>query len=258
MILRPCNAAPTTGEIIPAWQAVETAQQTAGDSFAMVTQPEHAVLAGDLAARFTAPPYPTPCEEVVRAIAWHDKGWAECDFPYTALVPPRQRASGRPRSFIAMKVGEFLAAWTRSIEACAGISPAAGAMVSAHFACLAQYRLAHVPDSEEDIREIREFLAAEGEREAALTRQAGRSPEEMSALLDLLQFCDLLSLYLCCGACAAVEFPQKFGGQAVRLRREGGAYVLTPTPFANGADLGINAWKYPAEPMPQPLAFLLR
>ena len=258
MILRPCHAAPATGEVIPVWQAVEAAQRAAGDTFTMVTQPEHAVLAGDLAARFTAPPYPTSCEEVVRAIAWHDKGWAECDFRYTALNPPEKRATDRPRSFIAMKPAEFLTAWTRSIDACAGISATGGAMVSAHFSFLARYRLANVADSGEDTRTIREFLASESAREAALALKSGRSPEEMRALIELLQFCDLLSLYLCCGACAEVEFPQKFGGRTVRLRREGGAYVLTPSPFAGGADLGINAWKYPADPVPQPLAFLLR
>lgn len=255
MIFRPMPEAPRPA-VVSAWSVVEAAQHRHADTFSIITQPEHASLAGDLAALFRRPPFPAPSGDIVRAIAWHDQGWADFDLPHTGLVSTTQLRGGRPRSFIDMDVVEFLVAWKRSIDDCARRSPAGGFMVSEHFCRLARYRLARVRDTAEDTGRLNSFLRAEDGRQSALMPQSGCSAVALGALTDLLQFCDLLSLYLCCGARDTVEFPQQFGGETVRVRYDGGVYRLTPSPFSAGCDLGANAWSYPGS-CPQPLAFLL-
>lgn len=255
MIFRPMPAAPGPS-VVPVWTVIEAAQRRPAGTFSLITQPEHASLAGDLAARFRRPPFPVPPDEIVRAIAWHDQGWAGFDLPHTGLASPPQRPGGRPRSFIDMEVVEFLVAWKRSIDDCARLSPTGGIIVSAHFCRLARYRLDRIHDTPDDTGRLNSFLRAEDARQSALLPPSGRSAGELRSLTDLLQFCDLLSLYLCCGARDTVEFPQHFGGETVRVRYDGGVYRFAPSPFTAGCDLGANAWSYPGS-CPQPLAFLL-
>jgi hypothetical protein len=110
---------------------------------------------------------------------------------------------------------------------------------------------------------LRAFLAHEAERQRRLQPQSGRSPAELEALLLVLQFCDLLSLYQCCGAGGAVEFPQQFAPGKVRMRRENQAFVLQPSPFrCSDSDpevsLGVQARRFPsAAAATTTLAFIL-
>ncbi len=258
MILRTNSPMNSGSEIVPAWDAVEATQRVPAESFTMITQPEHAALAGDLAARFTPGPFPQPTTEIVHAIAWHDQGWAVFDYPFTALVPPRQRIGAKPRSFIAMNPPDFVVAWTRSIEDCERISPRAGAMVSEHFCRLARFRQRRVQDPPRDALRIEEFLDREAHRQESLLPRVRMTRDELGEFTDLLQFCDLLSLYLCCGTSQAAGFPQKFGGRTVQIRYQDGEYVMTPSPFHAPVDVGVNRWKFPGGGMPQQLAILLR
>jgi hypothetical protein len=76
----------------------------------------------------------------------------------------------------------------------------------------------------------------------------------------LLQFCDLLSLYLCCGSNEDVEFPQRLAASPIRLRRNGGGFHLEPAVIQSGASLGVTARRYPmsqTEANVTTLAFLL-
>ena len=74
----------------------------------------------------------------------------------------------------------------------------------------------------------------------------------------MLQFCDVLSLYLCCGAAQDVEFPQRFGAKPIRLRREARAADqaavcrFEPSPFiGGGVDLAVLARRFPSDREPQ-------
>ena len=91
---------------------------------------------------------------------------------------------------------------------------------------------------------IRSFLADEQGRRAELVRSA---PDVASwnALLPALQFCDLLSLYLCCGSRQPVEFPQEFAGGRVRARYDDETCVLDPSPFATPWQARIDAVHHP-------------
>jgi hypothetical protein len=52
--------------------------------------------------------------------------------------------------------------------------------------------------------------------------------EEIEALIALLQFCDLASLYLCANPAAPVELPQILDGRRVQFCFEQGSYRMRP------------------------------
>jgi hypothetical protein len=85
------------------------------------------------------------------------------------------------------------------------------------------------------------------------------SAVEISVLIDVLQFCDQLSLYFCCGSQDSVEFPQKFNGGTIRLRREAELCRMEPPLFGQGVSLAVRARRYPAarEPSVMSIPILL-
>ena len=190
---------------------------------------------------------------MLEAIALHDAGWVQFDggtvrsqgtvSQGTAI--PVEKAS-RPLSFLDMSPSQFLRAWIGSIERAQQSSAIGGILVSYHFSRIAQSRLQTGNDSAEDSRSLNTFLCAETERRELLSRATQRSGQEVGALVDVLQFCDLLSLYLCCGAQQNIEFPQKFNGCTIRLRHEGDLCRTEPAIFAAGVSLGVTARRYPS------------
>jgi hypothetical protein len=242
MVLRPTSAAPPPqSSPQPAWTVIEETQHRAAREYLLITQPDHAALAGAIAAALGPPLLPELPAEVVGGISVHDDGWAEFD----ARTPS---VDGRPVSFIDLPPSTFLQAWRGSIERAAQEAPIAGAIVSRHFWRLGTGRLNSKQDTAEDERALREFLHQESARQDRLTR--GYERQEFEFLTDVLQFCDVLSLYLCCGATQDVEFPQSFSGSKVRLTRvenEAAAVCrLEPTPFRDGADVAVMSRRFPA------------
>jgi hypothetical protein len=253
MVLRPISAAaqPSSTSLQPAWPAIEETQHRAAREFLLITQPDHAALAGAIAAALGPPLLPELTAEVVQGIAVHDDGWAEFD----ARTPCQ---SGKPVSFIDLPPATFLQAWRGSIERAAEVAPIAGAIVSRHFWRLGTGHMKSKQDSPEDERALRQFLDQENARQERLTQ--GYVRREFEFLTDVLQFCDVLSLYLCCGAEQDVEFPQSFSGATVRLMRvqkESAAVCrFDPSPFRHGTDLAVMARRFPASGTVQ-LPFLL-
>ncbi len=250
MVLRPISAAPETQACSqPAWPVIEETQHRQVREYLLITQPDHAALAGAIAAVLGPPLLPELSPEVVQGIAVHDDGWARFD----ACMP-----SGKPVSFIDLPPSTFLQAWMGSIERAAEVAPIAGAIVSRHFWRLGTGRMNSKQDSPEDERALREFLSDENARQERLTR--GYERQEFEFLTDVLQFCDVLSLYLCCGAQQNVEFPQSFSGKKVRLQRvrEQAAAVcrFDPSPFRQGCDLAVMGRAFPGSGSVQ-LPFLL-
>jgi hypothetical protein len=241
MILRPLEPTPASRqEWVSAWPVVERLQRQKYESCWMITQPSHAALAGDLAARLTAPQLPKLEAELVRAIALHDAGWGIPD----AQAIMRGHA-GCPKSFLDVGVTEFVEAWTQSIETAQPVSPAGGYMVSRHFWRLAEHRLAHGDDTESDRKKLQSFLGRETARQKRLASKQARSADELELLTDVLQFCDLLSLYICSGARDSVQFPEYFG-TAARLSLVGESYRLDPALVASGAPFAVARLRHPA------------
>jgi hypothetical protein len=180
----------------------------------------------------------------VLAIAAHDDGWA----PFDAQVAV---AHGNPLSFLDFGPRDFLCAWGGSIERAEKIAPMGGAIVSEHFRRLAKNRLEWGIDGSEDRRLLLSFLESQHTRQERLL--GSQSREEFEFLTDVLQFCDVLSLYLCCGAAQDAEFPQKLGVEPIRLHREAtrgndlaAICRFDPSPFTRGGvDLAVVARRFP-------------
>jgi hypothetical protein len=242
MILRPLDPiSAASADFLPAWSVVEQSQrQIAGDCW-MITQPSHAALAGEFAARMAGVNLPNLDAQVIRAIALHDAGWGMPDAQ--DIMQSRSVSQSAPRSFVACGVGEFVNAWERSIDVAASASATGGYMVSRHFERIAK---AHSSKASESVHPAMEsFLQNESARQAKLAAKQEHTPEELEALTDVLQFCDLLSLYVCCGAQQNVEFPVYFGIKA-RLTAEADSYRLDPILIEPGTAFNVAALRHPA------------
>ena len=269
MILHPLGAVLSmSSEIVPAWNAVAASQKENASAWWLIAQPDHAALAGDLAAQFNTTDFPRVEEEIVRAIALHDAGWAKYDGGGLAgggkgnAPQPPHDPKGRPLSFLQAPVTMFVEAWISSVQ-CAEEKAGAigGLMVSGHFRRLAENRLNSVEDSLEDTARIHAFAENQAREDVARLSRQSRSQREVEHLVDLLQFCDLLSLYLCCGSRASVQFPQAIGARSVVLHRDGELCRLDPSPFREEISLGVPARREPVShtgPNACVLPFLLR
>jgi hypothetical protein len=258
MILCPIGSRPAQDAApIPAWQAVEQKQKQRAGAWWLVAQPDHAALAADLAARLTFPGIPRPGAELIQAISAHDAGWAPLDLAaLNRLSASHPGPKEKPASFLEMTPADFVPAWKVSIEEAERIAVVGGLVVSEHFQRLARVRPESRQHSVEDTIRLQQFLVDESRREVALSQRADATRDQISRWTDVLQFCDLVSLYLCCGAEDAVEFPQSFDGVSITARRQDRLYVFTPAVFSQPASFGVSATRYP-EAESRTLAFRL-
>lgn len=243
MVLRPIldSQAPFTGESIPVWNAVESRQKLCAREWLLIAQPDHAALSGAIASHVTAPGFPDVDGEIARAIGMHDSGWSL--FESDPHACPRTHPDGRPLSFFELEPGDFLRAWTASIDRVAEDSARGAYMVSQHFTWLGEFRLRRAEDSISVQQQIAAFVQGERERQRTL-RESAHNTSGWDSLLPLLQFCDILSLYLCSGTHQPVEFPQQFEAGKVRASYDANVCVLSPTPFAAPASLSFRARRY--------------
>jgi hypothetical protein len=243
MILRPLQPPSPEEASVPAWSVVERLQRQKYDSCWMITQPSHAALSGEFAEKLCVAQLPRLQADLVRAIALHDAGWGVPDAQ--AIMQTRAANHRCPRSFIDCTVSEFLLAWEKSIDIAAGIGPAGGWVVSRHFHRLAQQRLSHSADNQSDRAKLTRFVEDESRRQSQLAAKQERGPAELERLADVLQFCDLLSLYVCSGARSRAEFPEYFG-MKVHLTVEGETYRLDPPVLEPGTKFMVAALRHPA------------
>jgi hypothetical protein len=236
MIIRPLlsdsPAASPAAEIEPAWAIVARTQSVEAPQYLLITQPDHARLSGELAALFHAPCMPEVKQSIAKAIAVHDDGWARrFSFERDLHGDPPRTNTGRPQHFMQVTVEESIAAWTGSIKAAGEINLLGEYMVSAHFSRIGRTRIQMEVDTPEDLRHLEGFVQEEEEWQAKHEPEIGLSPEKLSEYVDLLQFCDLLSLYLCCGTTQSAEFPQEFDGKKISISYEDGVYNTSPSLF---------------------------
>lgn len=242
MILRPTDPAQPAGkEFLPAWNVVEKIQRQPQDACWMITQPSHAALAGEFAAKFAGANIPKLDAALIRSIALHDAGWGVPDAQ--AIMQSRSVGQGRPKSFIECSANEFVTAWEKSIEIAASTDAAGGYIVSRHFTRLGEHGLEKY--RAKDRPKVERFLKSETARQQQLAAQQSHGPEELERLTDVLQFCDLLSLYICSGARDNAEFPEYFGVQT-RLTLENESYRLKPALIEPGSTFSVAALRHPA------------
>jgi hypothetical protein len=245
MILRPIEPRrPASPEFVSAWEAVERTQREECESWWLITQPSHAALAAEVASSLRAPAFPVPDAQMVRAIALHDAGWGIADAQ--AIMKSRSLQLSLPQSFAAIAIPQFLEAWEKSIETCQSSSPAGGYIVSRHFCRLAAHRLnSALKESSQDAQKLEAFLKAEERRQKRLAGKQSLGVRQLEDFTDLLQFCDLFSLYVCSGAAESVTFPQLFG-LALRVSNQPDGYALDPPVIPHGAEFAVAALRHPA------------
>ncbi|HXE91838.1 MAG TPA: DUF3891 family protein [Terriglobales bacterium] len=236
MILCPIPAAAPSPDAATAWDVILETQQRPAQAWWLIPQADHARLAGDLAARFHPAQAPALDPDTVRAIALHDAGWTPVD---EALLAGSSRP--RPLSFLDVPVSSMLAAWTGSIEAALTVGPVGGLMVAGHFLRLARTFAESRPAAEAALVEA--FIREQEQQRARLLRRQSRTPQEIEQLVDVLQLCDLISLYLCCGARQPVEFARS--PRPLRLTWKGDTAVLDPSPLARRIPLSVSAFRFP-------------
>jgi len=240
VILRPLNPIPpSTTDFVPAWDAVLRTQKQATTEWLLVPQAGHAALAGEMASKITSKDIPELEPEVIQAIAVHDDGWKQID--------SRPKKTGRPLSFFEEAPTDIFQAWKGSIARATQIAPIAGILVSEHFCRIARdfSRAATTPPEISQV--LTTFVERENAQQEELREQQPRDANEINLLVDVLQFFDLLSLYVCCGSQENIQFPQRFNQKIFRLRYGSDQYRLEPLLFNQPTRFSIAATS-PAQP----------
>jgi hypothetical protein len=223
----------STAGPVSAWAAVQERQTRDASSYWIITQPGHAALAGDLAGALRDEVFGPIDATVARSIALHDAGWSLDDAEQIQnLRAGKQR---KPASFLDAGADRFLAAWTASIDVAENFASIGGYLVSRHFERLSKR------DDAKDQSKLEAFRLREKQRQQRIKAKLDRDDATLEKLVDALQFCDLLSLYLCCGSKKSVVF----SNPKVRLERDGEAYRIAPNPFKDAQQFTFSALKHP-------------
>jgi len=235
MVIRPVladEAQDSNAGAVSAWQVVEAAQHARAPDYWLIPQPAHAALAGDMAAKLRPELFGAIDATVARCIALHDAGWSAADATVIQALHSPKAGKSRPVSFLDVAPNEAIKAWTTSIEIAEKFAPIGGYLVSCHFTRLAATYGKDRPGA-------KPFIAREAKRRQQILLGLNQSKEQLDRLVDALQFCDLLSLYLCCGARKKALIT--IGGISVEISSSEGGYKLSPSPFA-----GPQQFNFPA------------
>lgn len=158
---------------------------------ALISQSAHAQLSGDIADSLCADLFGELSFDVREAIRQHDSGWVKSDERQLSILGSRD-----PKPFPEISIEEAIQAWEQSIRNAEAISPLAMVLISRHFELLATDDLLH-----------REFTERESKRRKIIETSLSVSSEDLIRWTGALGFCDLLSLYLCCGSRVPAIFP---------------------------------------------------
>ena len=238
-----------------AWEAVARTQKQTASAYHLIRQPDHARLAGEFVQQINFASGSALDDGIVEGISLHDEGWAAFDDqPDTYQVTPLQVSSacavnsqGKPISFLDVRAPDAIRAWYGSIELAENTSTIAGLLVSHHFVRIARFGISAGHYNEQDCHPVQAFLSSEEARQHRLQPLQKRSQEEVQYWTDVLQFCDLLSLYLCCGSEEWIEFPHEiFGpGKRITAKPQIGGCVLSPALLKSPCSFSLAAWQYP-------------
>jgi len=224
---------------LAAWPAVEERQRQSASSYWLVTQPAHAALSGELAASLREDLFGAIDETVSRSIALHDSGWSMADAEQIQQL--RADPKLKPKSFLEFAPSQFLRAWTGSIDTAEKFAPIGGFLVSRHFERIS------MRNGDKDSSELPNFRNREKQRQQRLKAKIQVREDALEKLVDALQFCDLLSLYLCCGSRRSISFDCP----KLTLSRSGDEYRMEPFPFREHKQFSFSALKHPEDGKPK-------
>src|SRR5918993_1669097 len=186
-----------------------------GSTQLLITQPDHAALAGRLMESWAADDFPVSPRraEILGAIAKHDDGWHDVDA--APLVDP---ATGNLLDFVHAPDDVRQAVWPRGVERLAQ-TPYAAALVAQHaLEIYARYRTEPLWQPF--------FADMEAARERHL-RRASLSFDELQRDYLFVRAGDLISLTFCNGWRAEQTIDARY-----RVRLEGDELLVAPDPFA--------------------------
>ena len=242
--------------------------------FLLITQHDHALLAGELAEAFGnerfAPPQPR--DSAIRGISLHDCGWPLHD------DEPTLSREGKPLDVFESTPQIALKVWTASADRAAQQDPYAGLLVSLHVLSLSVFATTQAPFAHEkwdlengpDKFALTKFQHREIERQEKLRMQLGlrtdrpthhKQPQEVTQKKEdqltfnfrLLQAMDLISLCACCTkppASWTQDLYDRLGGTTLRLAlaRDGNDVTVDPWPFSRDAiELKIPVTRIPSQ-----------
>jgi hypothetical protein len=167
------------------------AEKQVNAPFAIIFQAEHSILAGQLALALDGQAFGELPLEVIEATEQHDFGWNISDEGQVEQLGRRS-----PRPFPDLSVDETLPSWRQSIAHAQHTGPLAYVLISRHFTLLGMGEPGRA-----------EFLRSENERRAEAEHELPYATTDLDRWTAALGFCDLLSLYLCCGSREPAQFP---------------------------------------------------
>lgn len=203
-----------------------------GTSQLLITQPDHAALAGRIMRHWTAGGLPDSPRrrEILLAVDEHDNGWKEAD-----AAPIVDSSSGQILDFVRAPDSVRQGVWPRAVERLAAV-PYSAALVAQH--ALHVYRRYRADPA------WRAFFAG---LEAARERHLGMLPamtlHQLEADYPFLRLGDLISL----GFCNGWDEPQEQAGYTVRV--DGARVLVAPDPFAGrSVAIEVTALELPDRP----------
>ncbi len=199
----------------------------------VVTQSDHAHLAGELAALWRADglaAHPRR-SEILLAVREHDNGWRETD-----SAPHADRETGRPHDFRSLPAGARRELWLRGGSRLAAARPYAALLVVRHALVL------HAEHRGEEAWDEELFVPLD-ELQGALLETTGASEAEVAADYRFLSVADTVSLVACGGWPAPPDQPAEAAGHRVALRA--GRVEMAPFPLA-----GTTTFRVPERHIP--------
>ena len=182
-----------------------------GQTLQLITQPDHAHLAGAIMQHAAALAAHPRRHSILLAVAEHDNGWTEADA--APLIDP---ASGTPADFISAPVGVRQGVWPRGVARLAD-DPWAAALVAEHaMAIFERYR--------NDAGWTEFFLEMESLQRTMLDA-SGSSMDDLIADYQFVGLGDVISLTFCNGWTDVQQF------EMWSIRLSGSRVFVRPDPF---------------------------
>lgn len=184
-----------------------------GSQLELITQPDHARLAGDILIAWRADGFPSrrTRDTVLVATREHDRGWVPVD-----AAPPLDE-EGRPFDFLRTPDSIKQQLWPRAVEELGPASAYAAALVAQH--ALTIYDQSHQGPA------WTTFFATLTDARDNWLRRSNESAAQLDVDYRLVRLADLISLAFCNG------WTESYKHAGYELQLAGDTLTLKPDPF---------------------------
>ncbi|SCY89829.1 Protein of unknown function [Paenibacillus polysaccharolyticus] len=163
--------------------------------FVLTAQHEHGIVAGDMASHWKKKwlPHESHRDDLILAAKEHDRGWIDLD-----AAPLWNDYSQIPYSFRDFPLRPRFVFYRKGIEEVRQQNPYAGLLCSLMYTELFQKTLGANSEDDDDIRQ---YLQEEQLQQESWKKELGVNASELEEQLkndvEIMLFCDQLSLFLC-------------------------------------------------------------